>query len=127
MSQRKYLIAGKCVHVHVSYIYECINHLPSYRIHSSVSREINFTSPNMIEDFRLEQRVHFEGVCIEELFFDFGYVIAGSTNTWQQVIEAAPKEKMIPAAVLSGKVIFETVFFDGSNEVHRSRVRIYYV
>ena len=86
MSQRKYLIAGKCVHVHVSYIYECINHLPSYRIHSSVSREINFTSPNMIEDFRLEQRVHFEGVCIEELFFDFGYVIAGSTNTWQKVI-----------------------------------------
>ena len=110
-----------------TYIYEYINHFSSHRIRSSVSREINFTSPNMIEEFRLEQRVHFEGVCIEEFFFNFGYVIAGSTNTWQQVIEAAPKEQMMPAAVLSGKVIFETVFFDGSNEVHRSRVRIHYV
>ena len=70
----------------------------------------------MIEDFRLEQRVHFEGVCIEEWFFKFGYVIAGSTNTWQQVIEAAPKEQMISSEVLSGNVIFETVFFDGKNE-----------
>ena len=81
----------------------------------------------MIEDFRLEQRVYFDGNCIEEWFFSFGYVIAGSTNTWQQVIDAAPREEMIPAEMLSGNVIFETVFFDGQNEVRRSRVRVFYV
>ncbi len=81
----------------------------------------------MIEDFRLEQRVYFDGSCIEEWFFSFGYVIAGSTNAWQQVIDAAPREEMIPAEMLSGNVIFETIFFDGTNEIQRSRVRVFYV
>jgi retinal rod rhodopsin-sensitive cGMP 3',5'-cyclic phosphodiesterase subunit delta len=27
--------------------------------------------------------------------FKFGFVLPGSTNSWQQVIEAAPPEKMM--------------------------------
>lgn len=27
--------------------------------------------------------------------FDFGFVIPGSTNSWQQTIEAAPKNQMV--------------------------------
>ena len=42
-----------------------------------------------MNDFRLEQRVFFQGVCIEEWRFEFGFVIPGSKNTWQQSIEAA--------------------------------------
>ena len=92
----------------------------------AVSREINFTSLGTMNNFRLEQRVFVCGNCIEEWFFTFGYVISGSTNTWQQVIEAAPKEQMIPAEVLSGKVTFETSFYDGDDLICKNLVRIFY-
>jgi len=56
---------------------------------SAVSREINFSSVKAMNEFKLEQRIFYEGVCIEEWYFDFGFVIPGSTNSWQQIIEAA--------------------------------------
>ena len=37
---------------------------------------------------------------VTEFFFVFGFVIPGSTNTWQQVIEAASPDKMLPAEAL---------------------------
>ena len=39
-------------------------------------------------------------VLISEWYFEFGFVIPGSTNTWQSVIEAAPENQMMPANVL---------------------------
>ena len=59
--------------------------------------------------------------------FTFGYVMSGSRNSWQQTIDAAPPSAMIPAEVLSGNVLFETSFFDGSDFLCRNSVRIYYV
>jgi len=93
----------------------------------SVSREINFSSDQQMEKFRLEQKVYFKGNCMEEWFFDFGFVIPGSTNTWQSIIEAAPQSQMIPASLLTGNVIIETKFYDDIVLVSTSRVRIYYV
>uniref|UniRef100_A0A1I8ALW0 SH3 domain-containing protein n=1 Tax=Steinernema glaseri TaxID=37863 RepID=A0A1I8ALW0_9BILA len=78
----------------------------------SVSREINFTSGEQIEKFRLEQRVFLKENVIEEWFFDFGFVIPNSTNTWQSTIEAAPEAQMLPASLLSGNVVIETSFYD---------------
>jgi retinal rod rhodopsin-sensitive cGMP 3',5'-cyclic phosphodiesterase subunit delta len=54
-------------------------------------------------------------------------VIPGSTNSWQSLIEAAPESQMIPASVLSGNVVIETLFYDGDLEVSKSKVRIYYI
>lgn len=93
----------------------------------SVSREINFSSEEQMDAFRLEQKVMFKGKCLEEWYFDFGFVIPGSTNTWQSVIEAAPESQMMPANVLNGFVIIETKFFDGDLLVSTSRVRVFYV
>lgn len=117
----------------------------------AVSRELNFSSAEKLDQFRLIQRVYFKGNCIEgkthtqikkmisrsehyslwiinlEWFFDFGFVIPGSTNSWQSLIEAAPESQMIPASVLSGNVVIETLFYDGELEVSRSKVRIYYI
>merc|ERR1712013_784123 len=59
----------------------------------SVAREINFSSKQQMSKFKLEQRVLFKGKCLEEWFFDFGFVIPDSTNTWQSVIEAAPADQ----------------------------------
>ncbi len=39
--------------------------------------------------------------CVKlEWFFEFGFVIPGSTNTWQQTIEAADENSMLPASML---------------------------
>ncbi|BFZ23632.1 hypothetical protein BsWGS_26670 [Bradybaena similaris] len=93
----------------------------------AVSREINFSSKEPMDKFRLEQRVFFKGKCLEEWFFEFGFVIPGSTNTWQSVIEAAPESQMMPANVLNGNVVIETRFFDGETVVSVSKVRIFYI
>ncbi|GAB1285186.1 Retinal rod rhodopsin-sensitive cGMP 3',5'-cyclic phosphodiesterase subunit delta [Apodemus speciosus] len=68
----------------------------------AVSRELNFSSAEQMEKFRLEQKVYFKGQCLEEWFFEFGFVIPNSTNTWQSLIEAAPESQMMPASVLTG-------------------------
>eukprot|EP00605_Chrysophyceae_sp_TOSAG23-4_P000718 GSChrysophyteH1.ASY1.ANO1.802.1 assembled CDS len=91
----------------------------------AVSREIRFSSIETIRNFKLKQRVHLHGQCVEEWNFTFGFVMPGSVNSWQQMIEAAPT--VLPAEVLSGNVIFETSFFDGEMFLCKSSVRLYYV
>ncbi|KAJ8874751.1 hypothetical protein PR048_025617 [Dryococelus australis] len=93
----------------------------------AVSREINFSSVEPMEKFRLEQKVLFKGRCLEEWFFEFGFVIPNSTNTWQSLIEAAPESQMMPAHVLNGNVVIETKFFDDDLLISTSNVRLYYV
>nr|CAD7598489.1 unnamed protein product [Timema genevievae] len=140
----------------------------------AVSREINFSSIEPMEKFRLEQKVLFkttsigvpsgqcsmppeqrivyiqaieldvmflsvinairlkknfisQGRCLEEWFFDFGFVIPNSTNTWQSLIEAAPESQMMPANVLNGNVVIETKFFDDDLLISTSNVRLFYV
>lgn len=84
----------------------------------AVSREFNFSSKEPMEKFRLEQvgcvcgcvrsvtnglffqKVLFKGRCLEEWFFEFGFVMPMSTNTWQSIMEAAPESQMMSASVL---------------------------
>lgn len=92
----------------------------------AVSREINFSSRELLESLKLVQRVLLEGKCMEEWFFDFGFVIPNSTNTWQQTIEAAPSSQMLPASLLNGNVVIETSFFDRDLLVCKAKTRIWY-
>ncbi|KAA0188406.1 cGMP phosphodiesterase delta subunit [Fasciolopsis buskii] len=66
----------------------------------AVSREINFSSAEALTKFRLEQKVFFKDQPVEEWFFEFGFVIPGSTNTWQSLILADSVDRMIPAKLL---------------------------
>lgn len=93
----------------------------------AVSREINFSSVEGMENFRLDQKVKFKGRILEEWFFEMGAVIGSSTNTWQSTIEAAPESQMMPAKVLNGNVTIETSFYDGDIFITKSIVRLYYV
>ncbi|CAM9773763.1 unnamed protein product [Ascophyllum nodosum] len=93
---------------------------------SAISREINFTSRQEIRQFRLEQRVFMRGACIEEWFFDFGFVIPGSTNSWQHTIESAGKNRMLAAQELSGRMTIETTFLDGKTALFKTLVRVFY-
>ena len=76
-------------------------HLPASILQCrAVSREFQFSSREMLNGLRLEQRIFFQGGCMEEWHFHFGFVIPNSTNTWQQTIHAADESKMIPASLL---------------------------
>ncbi|CEG49337.1 retinal rod rhodopsin-sensitive cgmp 3-cyclic phosphodiesterase subunit delta [Plasmopara halstedii] len=94
---------------------------------SAISREINFSSAEEISKFRLEQRVFLAGSCIEEWIFSFGYVIPGSTNTWQQTIESDEPENMLDPEAMNGKLTIETAFYDGQLPIAKTVYRIYYV
>lgn len=47
------------------------------------------------------QHIDYFKLCLMiEWYFDFGFVIPSSTNTWQSLIEAAPESQMMPANIL---------------------------
>ncbi|XP_050438590.1 retinal rod rhodopsin-sensitive cGMP 3',5'-cyclic phosphodiesterase subunit delta [Adelges cooleyi] len=93
----------------------------------AVSREINFSSVEPMEKLRLQQKVLFKGRCLEEWYFEFGFVIPNSTNTWQSLIEAAPESQMMPANVLNGNIVIETNFYDDELLISSSKVRLFYI
>ncbi|KAH9249405.1 hypothetical protein BASA81_012852 [Batrachochytrium salamandrivorans] len=65
-------------------------HLPSAIFAcKSVSRCLEFFSETMLQNLQLHQRVFLGDLCVEEWHFEFGFVIPGSTNTWNMVTEAA--------------------------------------
>ena len=72
----------------------------------------------------VQQSVLFQGQLIEEWRFEFGFVIPGSTNTWQQTIEAA--EDVMPPELLDNNVEIVTSFYDGPLFVCQSRLRVRY-
>ena len=63
---------------------------------------------------------------MEEWPFFFGFVMPSTTNTWENIIEA-DGANMMPASLLSGNIVIETIFFNGHDIVSRSKVRVYYV
>ena len=114
---------------HFSFFITKSAHVPKQLLKCKrISREINFSSAEQMENFRLEQRILFkdkliEGKTIGHLFlhkiivcasvmkyvdrgsclewhFEFGFVIPNSTNTWQSLIEAAAESQMLPSSVL---------------------------
>eukprot|EP00916_Digyalum_oweni_P023348 GHVL01038767.1.p1 GENE.GHVL01038767.1~~GHVL01038767.1.p1 ORF type:complete len:144 (-),score=26.30 GHVL01038767.1:552-983(-) len=87
----------------------------------AISREINFSSKEEMGDFQLHQVVYLNGEPLEEWKFGFGFVIPGSTNSWQQTIEAEDEQQMLPAELLSGNVIIETKFYDSATLISTSR------
>ena len=92
---------------------------------SSVSREINFSSHEIINNFRLKQRVLLHGRCVEEWDFDFGFVIPESTNTWQTLMESKPNMKS--ADILSGNIVIVTTFYDDNEIIGTCKIRIFYI
>ena len=69
---------------------------------------------------------HFRCGLWSEWFFEFGFVIPSSTNTWQTTIEAAEESAMIPPEFLSGNVVIETIFMNGEEFIAKSLVRVFY-
>ncbi|PRP81073.1 hypothetical protein PROFUN_11187 [Planoprotostelium fungivorum] len=104
----------------------------------SVSREITFSSIELIERFHIKQHVVLEGAIVEEWEIWFGFVIPGSTNTWQTTFLSS--SEMLPVEMIrfihvnlslflmynSGRIVIETSFFDGSQLIGTAKVRVFY-
>ncbi|KRX07519.1 Immunoglobulin E-set [Pseudocohnilembus persalinus] len=91
----------------------------------NVGREIIFYSKNKLKKLRLEQKVYLRDQIVEFFQFDFGFVIPGSTNNWQQVLET-DQDNMLPKAVLSGNLVVQNCFYDGDRLLSVTNVKIFY-
>lgn len=92
----------------------------------AVAREVNFSSKWQLDEFKLTQIVRLFGNIIEVWNFDFGFVIPNSTNTWEQIIDAAEPEEILPASTLSGNIIIETTFYNGNLVLRKNEVKLFY-
>jgi len=93
----------------------------------AVSREVCFSSRDALEALRLVQTVWLGPHKVETWNFNFGFVIPGSTNCWQNVIARKTVGPQPAADAISGNVVIETTFFDGPRVLNTSKATIYYV
>ena len=91
-----------------------------------ITRNINFSSKEAIEDLELVQNFYLMGELIESSKFKFGFVIPGSTNDWEQII-MAKEDGVLPAEILSGKLKVETKFMMKGKILYKNKILIYYV
>ena len=91
-----------------------------------ITRNINFSSAEAIDDLELVQNFYLMGELFESSKFKFGFVIPGSTNNWEQII-MAKEDGVLPAEVLSGKLQVETYFLIRGKVLYRNKILIYYV
>ena len=91
-----------------------------------ITRNINFSSVEAIEDLELVQNFYLMGELFESSKFKFGFVIPGSTNDWEQII-MAKEDGVLPAEVLSGKLQVETYFLIKGKVLYKNKILIYYV
>ncbi|GIQ88408.1 GMP phosphodiesterase, delta subunit [Kipferlia bialata] len=89
----------------------------------AVARKIIFHSTDIIENFHVQQLVSYNDKVIEVWNYRFGFVIPGSTNTWEVVTESA---KILPLKMISGKVVIFTSFWDGDTPLCVSKIRLFY-
>jgi retinal rod rhodopsin-sensitive cGMP 3',5'-cyclic phosphodiesterase subunit delta len=102
-------------------------HLPATMLtFPAVGREVVFSTKQAIKDFRIEQQVRVHGHPIEQWNYKFGFVIPGSENSWETIVEAAGEGKMMPAKLLSGNMFILTSFYAGNTFLARSVVKVFY-
>ncbi|CDW89065.1 retinal rod rhodopsin-sensitive cgmp 3-cyclic phosphodiesterase subunit delta [Stylonychia lemnae] len=93
---------------------------------TELSRELVFESREAITDLQLLQKISLNNQEIEHLYFKFGFVIPNSQNSWDQIIQA-DSEGILPAEVLSGNLMVETLFISQDQVINRSFYRVFYV
>ena len=79
-----------------------------------------------MHQFAIKQVMSMGGQVVEEFQFDFGFVIPGSTNSWEQVIDADVGQVM-PAEVLSGNLEVDTYFMVKNVPFAHQKYRVFYV
>ena len=102
-------------------------HLPARMLKfEAVGREIVFSTQEAIKGFRIEQNIIVHGNPIEQWNYDFGFVMPGSENSWETIVNSAGENKMLPAEYLSGNMFIVTSFYAGDLLISKSVVKVFY-
>ena len=102
-------------------------HLPASTLAASaVTRQFTFASHCAMRHLFMVQRVLLDDAVVEVFDFDFGFVIPGSTNSWEQIVEADVEGGMLPVETLSGRLRVELQFWDKDVFVGSLVVRVWY-
>ena len=109
-----------------------------------ITHEKNFqpkiSTPSDLQFNNSVLKTYFRGKLIEEWPFHFGFVMPNTTNTWENLIEA-DTANIMPASMLrfkkicfvaikkkiSGNIVIETIFYNETSIVSKSKVRFFYV
>jgi retinal rod rhodopsin-sensitive cGMP 3',5'-cyclic phosphodiesterase subunit delta len=100
-------------------------HLPATTLAcATVARQVVFSSRHLMRHFFMVQRVFVGEHPVEHHEFDFGFVMPGSTNTFERIVDA--DEEMLPLDQLSGNLVVETQFWDKDVFLASCVVRVFY-
>lgn len=96
--------------------------------YSKVRRCLAFCSRCEIKKLKMVQKVYFKGSVLEKCEFDFGFVIPGSTNNWEQILEIdnEAESPVFDEDKLNGDITVETSFYEHEDLLCKTRCRIYY-
>ncbi|CAM9675571.1 unnamed protein product [Ectocarpus sp. 12 AP-2014] len=123
--EQRVFLAGACIEggVACKILFVIVFHLGPRRV---PPRPCSGARPIRVYSKEFMMPPSFYRVPPAEWFFDFGFVIPGSTNSWQQTIESAGEDRMLAADDLSGRMTIETTFLDGRTMLFKTLVRIFY-
>eukprot|EP00770_Monocercomonoides_exilis_P004807 MONOS_4784.1-p1 / transcript=MONOS_4784.1 / gene=MONOS_4784 / organism=Monocercomonoides_exilis_PA203 / gene_product=unspecified product / transcript_product=unspecified product / location=Mono_scaffold00132:28374-29061(-) / protein_length=128 / sequence_SO=supercontig / SO=protein_coding / is_pseudo=false len=92
----------------------------------AVQTKYEFTSENEVEELKMEQIMVLGTTPIEYFKFEFGFIIPGSTNTFDSTIHGAGEGKMIPPEMLNGKLKCVIRFLDGEKLLAERIIKVFY-
>lgn len=89
----------------------------------AVSLEFNFSSEGALKKCRLEQGIMHKERCLEELNFEFGFIIPNSTSTWKSLIERSQETQKLP---LNDNVVIELKFYEDDRKINTTKIKLYF-
>lgn len=86
---------------------------------------LTFSSEESIQNFNCSTDVYLAGTFLEHWDTSFGFVIPGSTNTWETCIVRSDTEFVEPY-ISSGNVIIDSVLRDGELPLRQFKIRLFF-
>lgn len=86
---------------------------------------IIFSSEESIQNLNCTSDVFLGGGFLEHWESNFGFVIPGSTNTWETCFVRSETDFIDPS-ISSGNVVFDSVFCDGDIPIRQFKLRLFF-
>ena len=90
----------------------------------AIAINVTVYSEESVQDLNSVSRLYLDGKFVEKWSFSMGFVIPGSTNTWEAFIVKSDAGYLDPET-LSGHLLVDSVVRDGDLPLLRSNLKIY--
>lgn len=100
--------------------------LPKRALNSrAILCSIIFSSEESIQNLNCVSDVYLGGAFLERWDSNFGFVIPGSTNTWETCFVRSDTDFIDPS-ISSGNVVFDSILRDGEMPIRQFKLRLFY-